>query len=389
MGENNMAVRKANKSNILYLLYNSGDMTRLDISQKLGLSVTTVSTILQELAADNLVVDKGQKASSGGRKPSIASLRQDARFSLGIHISRHHVRLVLLNLSSDTVARQSNRIPFENSASYWEHVNELANEFMKANRVPKTRFLGGCMSLPGIIDTEKEELCFSPTLGIGITEAVHVSNLEVMPVFSSITFAEIRSHFTFPLSFGNDADFAALAERWYRKSDDVEVYLHLGSGVGGSVAADESVRALLGKKACEFGHMTLIRNGRACPCGRRGCAEMYCSSLTLTVMSGGLSVDEFFQELGKGNSSCKKIWDTFLGYISTVLDNIYQVFDRPIVIGGEIAQYIKEYGAPLYAKLQEIRSESVTNRLRVGNYSQFDSAVGAALRQIFDFLDSF
>ena len=53
------------------------------------------------------------------------------------------------------------------------------------------------------------------------------------------------------------------------------VTVNLGTGVGAGIAlGGELVRGVT-NNAGEWGHTTLIMDGRACRCGRRGCVEAY------------------------------------------------------------------------------------------------------------------
>ncbi len=79
-----------------------------------------------------------------------------------------------------------------------------------------------------------------------------------------------------PVSLGNDVQVATDAEvalgagRGYRSLLGV----FWGTGVGGGLVLDG--KPWLGRGAAgEIGHMVIKRDGRRCPCGRRGCVEAY------------------------------------------------------------------------------------------------------------------
>ncbi|SHG59746.1 glucokinase [Jatrophihabitans endophyticus] len=86
-----------------------------------------------------------------------------------------------------------------------------------------------------------------------------------------------------PVVVENDANAAAWAE--YRfgaaRDDAVVVCVTLGTGIGGGLVADGSVYRGAFGIACEYGHMTLVPDGRRCACGNRGCWEMYASGRAL------------------------------------------------------------------------------------------------------------
>ena len=87
----------------------------------------------------------------------------------------------------------------------------------------------------------------------------------------------------------NDANAAAWAEYRYggfgvgageNGIDDV-LMVALGTGLGAGLVLDGQLyRGSLGF-AGEAGHMTVVRDGRVCPCGSRGCWERYASGTAL------------------------------------------------------------------------------------------------------------
>src|SRR5579875_1978025 len=86
-----------------------------------------------------------------------------------------------------------------------------------------------------------------------------------------------------PVLIENDANAAAWAE--YRfgagQGEPVVVCVTLGTGIGGGLVVDGAVYHGAFGVACEYGHMTLVPDGRRCACGNRGCWEMYASGRAL------------------------------------------------------------------------------------------------------------
>lgn len=83
-----------------------------------------------------------------------------------------------------------------------------------------------------------------------------------------------------PVVIENDANAAALGEYWKGAGRGAKslVCLTLGTGVGGGIVLDGRVWHGAKGIAGEIGHMTVIRGGRRCNCGNRGCLEAYASS---------------------------------------------------------------------------------------------------------------
>ncbi|WP_375485417.1 ROK family glucokinase [uncultured Jatrophihabitans sp.] len=95
--------------------------------------------------------------------------------------------------------------------------------------------------------------------------------------------ASLTGRISVPLIIENDANAAAWAEYRFGAARDeaVVVCVTLGTGIGGGlVAGGEVYRGAFGI-GCEYGHMTMVPGGYLCPCGNRGCWEMYASGRAL------------------------------------------------------------------------------------------------------------
>ncbi len=86
-----------------------------------------------------------------------------------------------------------------------------------------------------------------------------------------------------PTVVENDANSAAWAEHVYGagRDHDHTLMLTVGTGIGGGVVLDGELYRGGGGMAGEIGHLTLVRGGRQCECGRRGCWEEYASGSAL------------------------------------------------------------------------------------------------------------
>lgn len=94
---------------------------------------------------------------------------------------------------------------------------------------------------------------------------------------------EVAKRIGLPVVVENDANCAAWAEQRFgagRGEPDL-VAVTVGTGIGGGVVRDgELYRGRFGV-AGEFGHMQVVKDGRRCGCGQKGCWEQYCSGRAL------------------------------------------------------------------------------------------------------------
>lgn len=81
----------------------------------------------------------------------------------------------------------------------------------------------------------------------------------------------------------NDANAAVWAEHRFgaARGEDSVVLVTLGTGIGGGIVQHGVLERGRHGVAGEFGHMTLVPQGRRCECGNRGCWEQYAGGSAL------------------------------------------------------------------------------------------------------------
>ena len=83
-----------------------------------------------------------------------------------------------------------------------------------------------------------------------------------------------------PVAITNDANAAAVGEMTYGIAKGMKnfIMITLGTGVGSGIVVDGKIVYGHDGFAGELGHTTIIRDGRQCGCGRKGCLETYTSA---------------------------------------------------------------------------------------------------------------
>ena len=92
----------------------------------------------------------------------------------------------------------------------------------------------------------------------------------------------------------NDANAAALGEKWMGAGRDVDdlVLLTLGTGIGGGIISGGRIlRGCVGM-AGELGHISVVPNGNPCGCGNQGCLEKHASATAVSAMARLMQLGE-------------------------------------------------------------------------------------------------
>jgi glucokinase len=190
-----------------------------------------------------------------------------------------------------------------------------------------------------------------------------------MPIFNGYAMRdELSKRLGTKVILENDANAAALGERWMgagRGVDDL-VLLTLGTGIGGGIIADG--RILHGQigMAGEVGHITISPNGNPCGCGNRGCLEKHASATAVSAMARllGLGHDLTSQQVYDlavhGNDRAKEIFKVMGEALGIALAGLINIFNFPLFLlgGGVVAAW--DFFAP--AMLAEVERRSFTYR---------------------------
>jgi len=90
----------------------------------------------------------------------------------------------------------------------------------------------------------------------------------------------IEQEFKLPAVTTNDANASALGEYYFGDAKEMNDFLviTLGTGVGSGLYVNGGLVYGADGFAGEFGHITVVQDGRTCGCGKKGCIEAYCSA---------------------------------------------------------------------------------------------------------------
>jgi predicted NBD/HSP70 family sugar kinase len=138
----------------------------------------------------------------------------------------------------------------------------------------------------------------------------------------------------------------------------------------------------------EVGHLTLHPGGKVCYCGQRGCVDSYLAVKALTDLTGG-DLPSFFRLLESGDKRALAVWDAYLDDFALTVNNLQEVLDCTVILGGYIAEYIDPYLPELRRRVAALNPfEKAADYITICRYKTWSIAAGAALTYISGFIDS-
>ncbi|MFT7583165.1 MAG: putative NBD/HSP70 family sugar kinase [Myxococcota bacterium] len=269
-------VRARNERLLLNLIWRDYPVSRAQLSRVTGLSRSTVSSIVGELADTGLVRFDGRGDSEGGRRPEMLGF--DARILLlvGVELGATHVSVVVTDLLGQVL-------------TYVNRPSDVRDDPHGALALLK-RLVKSCLVQ---VDGSVQRI-----VGMGVAVASPVDrrdpgklNVMVLPKWRGIDLiAHLQATFACPVFVDNDANVGALAELWWGAGADNRdlLYIKVATGIGVGHIVDGVIYRGASGFAGEIGHLALEPGGRPCPCGLDGCLATVAGSEALVARADAL-----------------------------------------------------------------------------------------------------
>lgn len=326
---------------VLRMIWQEQQLSRADIARRTGLSRSTVSELVSLLLPTGLLAEVGVGASSGGRRPIVLQFQDDALGVLGVDMGAGHVSVALTNLRGAVVAWEHTSHPVRTDPTgALALMTELATRCVRQWGHKPERLLGIGVAVPSPVDLARpDELCDV-----------------ILPAWRGVSVgAALRKRFGVPVLIDNDANLAALAERWWglgRGVDDA-AYIKVATGVGsGHIIGGRIHRGARGL-AGEIGHLAIDPRGAACVCGLRGCLTTLVGAQALVaraqallpayptsaVARGDLTIGAIEDAALAGDPLALRVVDEAADHLGIAIANLLNLLNPSLVIiGGSLAR---------------------------------------------------
>jgi predicted NBD/HSP70 family sugar kinase len=329
------SLRRLNRLRVIHALRDQGLISRAEIARRTGLSRSTVSSLVSDLQADGLVVERAEHGAAhgtqGGRPPILLSFDSSAGAAVGIDFGHSHLRVALSDLSSRILAERA--LPLDTDHAAEEGLDaaaDLVMDLLAEAGIDMSQVIGAGMGLPGPIRQED-----------GV-----VGSSAILPGWVGVpAVGEMRRRLDIPILVDNDANLGALAEAAFGAARDASdlVYLKVASGIGAGLILNGRLYRGSAGLAGELGHVLVDPEGLVCRCGNRGCLETLAATGALVELlrrSHGedVTVAEMLELARRGDLGCRRVIadaGRAIGQAVSVLLNVLN--PELLVVGGDLA----------------------------------------------------
>lgn len=325
MPRNSKWMRSYNRALVLRLIRMHQPISRVELAQQTKLTKPTVSNIVGELIADQLVTERELGVSNGGRKPILLELVAKEQYVIGIDATSHRFIGVIADLSGNTIHEVETMGKFDTNEELMEAVVLLCEELIEATEQVGT-IHGIGISVHGMVNPETGVILFAPRF--------HLHDVALKE--------HLEQRFSYPVFIENDVRALASFELLFGEGVGVDqfFYLYAGEGIGGAYVLDGKLIDGENHITGEVGHMRLDLDGPICSCGNRGCLEALAGEKALlrdfeAVDPQVKTLAELRKRLTDGDPNAKTAYQRAGEYIGIgVLNTIHLINPKRILLGG-------------------------------------------------------
>jgi len=312
-------LRAINERSVLELIHRRGPLSRAQVARVSGLSKPTVSLALSGLLEAQLVREVGRSRGDRGPSALLYELNPTAGWVVGIDVGRNWVRAAIADIAGHVVARRDERARVSSARSLigvdWSQVTHAA------------------LGSPGVFDPVHGYVAMAPNLPgwgrHGLVEAV-------------------REQLGTNVTFENDVNLAALAERAHGLGRNLAnfAFLSVGTGIGLALVIDGQLRRGAHGAAGEIAYLPIGPADPRDPANRRrGAFEETAAAAGIVRqakalgMRSPLTAETIFTAARRGNRTAIKVVQTEAARLALAIATITPVLDPEIVIlGGGIGR---------------------------------------------------
>lgn len=187
------------------------------------------------------------------------------KYIAGVDIGGTNTKIGIVSIEGRIVAKESIKtLSMEGVESTLKRIWASIKGLLEKNEINYEDLLGVGMGIPGPV-REQEIVGF-------FANFPWEKNLNIAKLFRNISGKETKLE--------NDVNVIALGEARHGagRGAKTSVTIALGTGIGGGIYIDGKIISGFNGAGGEVGHMKLVKDGKLCGCGQKGCFEAYASA---------------------------------------------------------------------------------------------------------------
>lgn len=251
------------RADVFASVLTAGPLSRVQIAERLGLSQSTVTKIVNPLVETGYLREEGVTSGGIGRPRRLLRVQQDRHMLIGVKIAPDQVTAVLTDMGAEMLARTDRPVDAHTAAAALEVAAAATRDLLAQVAGAADKVLAIGVGVSGHVD---------PVTGVCRYSALlDWRDVDVVGPLSAAT--------GLPVVVSNDVNTLVVAEQWFGhgRGTDTFAVVTVGSGVGCGLLLGGRLHLGRSGLAGEFGHQPLDPAGPLCTCGSAGCLEALAS----------------------------------------------------------------------------------------------------------------
>jgi glucokinase len=247
-------LRHANALNVLKLLREASSCSRADLVRASGLSAPTITNVVKDLLAANLIEPLGEGESSGGRPPDMIRFKAERGCVLAVEITANQISLLLADLNGVQLKTEEMSLVGKKTTpdAICGYISQGARQLLRKQKKTREQLLAVVVGVPAITNVQEGVVLSVSTL----------ENWRSVPLR-----ALLSKFFDCLVIVENDTNLAAQGER-YRgaaQAQDNFALISINDGIGAGIVLNGKIHHGTQWSAGEIAYLRLPNISRRYP----------------------------------------------------------------------------------------------------------------------------
>ncbi len=161
---NSLLIKQINRMAILRTIQKHDGISRLELARTMGMSNSTVSTLVAELLSAGIVKELGEGKSIGGRRPIRIGINEQGGYILGVDIGSSKITCGIIDLRASVREKIAVQTPKEKENKIPTIIDIIEKTKQLGKEKGMSNFLGIGVAAPGLVDVNNGIIVSSANL---------------------------------------------------------------------------------------------------------------------------------------------------------------------------------------------------------------------------------
>ena len=382
-------LRHTNALRVLKLLRETGSCSKADLVRASGLSAPTITNVVGDLLAADLIKPLGEGESNGGRPPDMISFKAERGCVLAVKITADSLSFLLADLNGKELDTEEFPLAHKKTTpdAICIYIGEEVRRLLRKHKKKREQLLAMVVGVPAITNVDEGVVLSISTL----------ENWRSVPLR-----AKLNQIVDCLVIIENDTNLAAQGERYCgaAQAEETFILIHIGPNVGAGIVLGGQIYHGSQWSAGEIAYLRLPNTSRRRPTlhefgeleivlSSPGIVESWLEARKKTGSEGKESDDRKIDALGvlalaqSGDARAEKIVQHRAGMVADIIINLSLILNPGLILlEGEIGSH-PALIAGVQKQLQE--SEFAVTKIgagQLGSKSVLWGAIAIALEKI-------